>query len=203
MKLSVLTAPTDLAAAGARVPALAVRAVFLISGLLLSLADYGFTGWSVVGIVLSVAATCSPRHLLAWVLILYLAAGRLAHHASLSWRFLVVLAGVHLLHVLGMLALELPWRSWVAPKLFLAPLRRFLAIQVPTQLVAILALLLLAPSRDGHRPLTIAEFGVVGALALAGLALLLAGPRLDEVRPPPAVDGAALTRQRGPRSRIR
>ena len=122
-------------------------------------------------------------HLLAWVLILYLAAGRLAHHASLSWQFLVLLAGVHLLHILGMLALELPWRSWVQPQLFVAPLRRFLVIQVPTQLLAILALLLLAPSPDGHRPLTIAGFGVVGALALAGLALLLAGPRLDEARP--------------------
>jgi hypothetical protein len=176
MKLAGLTAPTDLPAAGARVPALGVRAVFVIAGLLLALVDYGFTGWFAVGIVLVIAAAWSSRLLLAWVLILYLAAGRLAHHASLSWQFLVVLAGVHLLHVLGMFALELPWRSWVQPKLFVAPLRRFLVIQVPTQLLAILALVLLAPSPDGHRPLTIAEFGVVGALALAGLALLLAGP---------------------------
>jgi hypothetical protein len=190
MKLPGPRAPTDLPAAGARVPALTVRAVFVIAGLLLSLVDYGFTGWLVVGIVLSVAAASSPRTLLAWVLILYLAAGRLAHHASLSWKFLVVLAGVHLLHVLGMLALELPWRSWVQPQLFVAILRRFLVIQVPTQLLAILALLLLAPSPDGHRPLTIAGFGVVGALALAGLALLIAGPRLEEARPPPAADGA-------------
>jgi hypothetical protein len=178
MKLGRLRAPTDLAA-GARVPALSIRAVFVIAGLLLSVVDYGFTGWLAVGIVLSVTAAWSPRLLLAWALIIYLAAGRLAHHASLSWQFLVVLAGVHLLHVLGMLALELPWRSWVQPRLFVAPLRRFLVIQVPTQLLATFALLLLAPSPDGHRPLTIAEFGVVGALALAGLALLLAGPRVD------------------------
>ncbi len=190
MKLAGLTAPTDMPAAGARVPALALRAVFVMAALLLSLVDYGLTGWFAVGIVLGVAAALSPKHLLAWVLILYLAAGRLAHHASLSWQFLVVLAGLHLLHVLGMLALELPWRSWVQPQLFVAPLRRFLVIQIPTQLVAILALLLLAPSPDGHRPLTVAEFGVVGALALAGLALLLAGPSLDDARPPPTVDGA-------------
>jgi hypothetical protein len=182
MKLAALTAPTELPAARARIPALVVRAVFVIAGLMLSLVDYKFTGWLAVGIVLSVAAALSPRHLLAWVLILYLAAGRLAHHASLSWQFLVVLAGVHLLHVLGMLALELPWQSWVQPQLFVEPLRRFLVIQVPTQLLAILALLSLAPSPDGHRPLTIAEFGVVGALALAGLTLLLAGPRVDESR---------------------
>ena len=65
----------------------------------------------------------------------------------------------------------------------LAPLRRFLVVQVPTQLLAVLALLLLAPSPDGHRPLTVAAFAVVGAVALAGLALL--GARLDERRPPP------------------
>ena len=134
----------------------------MVAGLLLSLVDYGFTGWLAVGILLSVAAAWSPRLLLAWVLILYLAAGRLAHHASLSWQFLVVLAGVQLLQVLGMLAIELPWRSWVQPQVLVAPLRRFLVIQVPTQLLAILALLLLAPSPDGHRPLTIAGFGVVG-----------------------------------------
>jgi hypothetical protein len=179
MKLDRLTAPTDLPAAGARAPALAVRVVFVIAGVLLSLVDFGFTGWLAVGIVLSVAAAWSPRHLLAWVLILYLAAGRLAHHANLSWQFLVLLAGIHLLHVLGMLALELPWRSWVQPKFFVAPLRRFLVIQVPSQLLAVVALLLLAPSPDGHRPLTIAGFGVVGALALAALAFLLAGPRPD------------------------
>jgi hypothetical protein len=190
MKLGGLRAPTDMPAAGALVPALAVRAVFVIAGLLLSLVDYGLTGWSVVGIILAVAAAWSPRILLAWVLILYLAAGRLAHHPSLNWQFLVVLAGIHLLHVLGMLALELPRRSWVQPRLFVAPLRRFLVIQVPTQLLAVLALLLLAPSPDGHRPLTISGFAVVGALALAGLALLLAGPRPDDARPPPAVDGA-------------
>ena len=164
--------------------------------MLLSLVDYGLTGWLAVGIRSQRRGSIGPRsHLLGWVLILFLAAGRLAHHASLSWQFLVLLAGLHLLHVLAMLALELPWRSWVQPRLFVAPLRRFLVIQVPTQLLAILALLLLAPSPDGHRPLTVAGFAVVGALALAGLALLLAGPRLDEARPPPAVGGAQPSRK--------
>ena len=179
MKLPGMMPPPDLPAAGARIPGFAVRAVFVIAGVLLSLVDYGLTGWLAVGIVLSVAAAWSPQYLLGWALILFLAAGRLAHHAGLSWQFLVLLAGLHLLHVLAMLALELPWRSWVQPEVFVAPLRRFLVIQVPTQLLAILALLLLAPSPDGHRPLTVAGFGVVGAVALAGLALLLVGPRPD------------------------
>ena len=101
-----------------------------------------------------------------------------------------MLLGLHLLHVIAMLALELPWRSWVQPRVFVPPLRRFLVIQVPTQLLAVLALLLLAPSADGHRPLTVAGFAVVGAVALAGLALLLTGPGLDERRAPSKVGGA-------------
>jgi hypothetical protein len=190
VKLPGVAPPPDLSHAGAWVPGLAVRAVFLIAGVLLSLVDYGLSGWLAVGIVLSVAAMWSPQHLLGWALILFLAAGRLAHHPALSWRLLVLLAGLHLLHVLAMLALELPWRSWVQPAVFVAPLRRFVVIQVPTQLLAVLAVLLLAPSPDGHRPLTIAGFAVVGGIALAGLALLLTGPRLDEARPRPAVGGA-------------
>jgi hypothetical protein len=51
----------------------------------------------------------------------------------------------------------------------------------------VLALLLLAPSSDGHRPLTVAGFAVIGAAALAGLALLLTGPRFDERQPPTEV----------------
>jgi hypothetical protein len=190
MKLPGMVPPAGLPDAGALIPAIAVRVVFVVAGVLLSLVDFGLTGWLAVGIVLSAATARSPRHLLGWVLILFLAAGRLAHHPSLSWRFLVLLAGVHLLHVLSLLVLELPWRSWVQPSVFLSPLLRFLMIQVPTQLLAVLALLLLAPRPDGHRPVTVAGFAVVGAAALAGLALLLSRRRLDEGRSPPAVGGA-------------
>jgi hypothetical protein len=185
MKLAVMQPPADLPEVGARIPALAVRALFAVAGVLLTLVDYGLTGWLAVGIVLSFAAAWVPQQLLGWGLILFLAAGRLAQHSSLSWQFLVLLAGLHLLHVLGMLALELPWRSWVQPVVFVAPLRRFLMIQVPTQLLAVLTLSLLAPGTHGHRPVTIAAFAVVGAVALAGLAVLLVGPRLDEGQTPP------------------
>jgi hypothetical protein len=180
MKLPGVAPPPDLFHVGTRVPGIAVRALFVIAGVLLSLVDYGPTGWLAVGIVLSIAAAWLPQHLLGWGLILFLAAGRLAHRPVLSWQFLVLLAGLHLLHVLAMLALELPWRSWVQTAVFVAPLRRFLVIQVPTQVLAVVALLLLAPSPDGHRPLTVAGFAVVGAIALAGLALLLTALRLDD-----------------------
>jgi hypothetical protein len=183
MKLpAAMRRPELLAGAGA--PGISVRAVLAVVGVLLSLVDYGPTGWLAVGAVLSLAAACAPEYLIGWVLVLFLAAGRLAHQPTLNWQFLVMLFGLHLLHVLTMLALEVPWRSWLQPRVFVAPLRRFLVVQVPTQLLAVVALLLLAPSQDGHRPLTVAGSAVVGAAALAGLALLLTGSRLDE-RPPP------------------
>ncbi|HEY3771559.1 MAG TPA: hypothetical protein VGL69_01065 [Solirubrobacteraceae bacterium] len=182
MKLPGMMGPPELPTAGARIPGVTVRAAFVLAGVLLTAADYGLRGWLGVGIVLSVAAAWFPRYLLGWVLILFLAVGQLARHPGLSWQLLVLLAGVHLLHVLAMLMLELPWRSWLAPALFVAPLRRFVVIQVTTQLLAVLALLLLAPSHDGHRPLSIGGLAVVGSAALTGLGMLLFGPRADEDR---------------------
>ncbi len=58
MKLPGVVRPPDLPLAGARIPAVVVRAVFAIAGVLLSLVDYGLTGWLAVGVVLSVAAAC-------------------------------------------------------------------------------------------------------------------------------------------------
>jgi len=172
--------PPDLLNAKARIPGVAIRATFVIAGALLSLVVYGLSGWLVVGIVLSVAAAVAPQYLLGWGLILFLAAGQLAHRAALSWRFMVLLAGLHLLHILGMWVLELPWRSWVQPGVFIAPLLRFIVTQIPIQLLAVLSLLLLAPHSNGHRPLTVAGFAVIGAVALAGLALRLTGPHRDK-----------------------
>jgi hypothetical protein len=178
MNLAGISPPTDMPAVGARIPGVAVRAAFAITGAVLALVDYGPNGWLAFGIVLSVAAAVAPETLIGWLVILFLMAGQLARHADLTWRFLVLLAGLHLLHVLASLALGLPWRSWIQPTVFVAPLRRFLLIQIPTQLFAVVALLLLAPSHDGHRPLTVAASAVVGGAALAGLAVLLIRPRV-------------------------
>jgi hypothetical protein len=146
----------------------------------LSLDVYGLNGWLVVAIVLSVAAVLAPQYFLGWGIILFLAAGQLAHRAALSWRFMVLLAGLHVLHILAMWVLELPWRSWVQPGVFVAPLLRFIVIQIPIQLLAVLSLLLLAPHSNGRRPLTVTGFAIVGAFALVCLALRLTGPIRDK-----------------------
>ena len=172
-----LTSSTAITTARPDVPAVVVRTALAIAGVLMCLVDFVPSSWLVVGIALSLAAALIPRLLLGWALISFLAAGQLAHHPSLSWRFLVLVAGLHFLHLLASLALELPWRGRIQLLMFNAPLRRFVVIQVPTQLLAVLALWLLAPEQGGHRPVTFAAVAVVGAIALVGVALLVSGHR--------------------------
>ncbi len=173
MNLPRLVPPSDRPAAGARVPALAVSVTLVIVGLALTMVGYGINGWLVLGAALSAGAAWAPQSLLGWALILFVAAGELTRHNTLGWRALVLVAGIHLVHILAMFTLELPRRSWVHPAVFVAPLRRFIAIQVPVQALAVVALLLLAPSAAGHRPLTAGAISVVGAAAFVGLALVL------------------------------
>ncbi len=179
MNVRELFPPDDLPATGARIPAVAVRCVLAILGALLTLLVYGTSGWLAVGIIFSLLAAWAPELLLAWLLIVFLAIGELSHSAALDWRLLLLLAGVHLLHLVSALTLGLPWRSWMQPSVFTRPLLRFLAIQIPVQPLAVVTLLLFSPSAHGHRPLTVSEFTILGAVALAGLALLLLGKGTD------------------------
>jgi len=180
MKLPFSPPPLDFSTGGARIPGVTVRAVLVLAGAVLSVITYGVGGWTGFGVALSLLAAWLPRYLVGWGLILFLAAGRLAQHPALSWQFLVLLAGLHLLHVLATLTVELPWRSWVQPSVLTAPLRRFVAIQIPTQLLAVAVLLLLAPGHGGHRPLALAAVGLVGVVALLGVTLLLFGLRVED-----------------------
>jgi hypothetical protein len=181
-----LVAPKDGPAPGARIPAVALRVALGLLGAALSLVDYHLSGWLTIGILISVGAAAFPEHLVGWGLILYLGAGQLARPSSLSWQLLVLIAGVHLLHILAMFSFDLPLGSWIEPGVVVRPLRRFLAIQIPTQALAVLALLVLAPRDDGHRPVSVAALAIPGALALVGLALALfrPGTAAGRTRPP-------------------
>jgi hypothetical protein len=180
MNIPALRAPADLPAADARIPGVTVRLVFVVVAVLLALVVFGPGGWFAVGTLLALLAAWAPYYLLGWLLILMLALGELGHQAELSWRILVLLAGVQLLHVLSALMLELPWRGWLQPEVFVRPLLRLFAIQIPVQLLAVAALLLLAPNAHGHRPLTVTAFAVIGAVALACLTLVLLRSRPDQ-----------------------
>lgn len=168
--------PPDLPGRSVWLPALTVRALVLLLGIALTFVVYANQGWIAVGILLTFVAAWEPRALFSWVMILFLAIGWLSQRAQLDWQFLVLLAGVHLLHVASLLALELPWRSLVSARVFGAPLARFVAIQIPCQALAVAALLLLAPGAGGHRPVAFAAAAIAGVIALIGLALLLLRP---------------------------
>ena len=158
---------------GVSVPGWIVRAAFAVVGIGLTVVCYqppfwivgaGLTGWGVV----------APRRLVAWLLLPFLAASQLARHpAPFDWQFMMLLAGVHLLHVLAAQIRQLPWRITVQLAALAHPLVRFVAIQVPVQLVAIAVLDVFAPDSNGDARLLLPVFGIAGAAALLLTALLL------------------------------
>jgi hypothetical protein len=166
---------------GVQVPGFVVRAAVAVVGAPLCFVCYQPAFWITVGLVLAGLAVIYPQRLAAWVLILFLGASRLPHHSSpLQWQFFVLLAGLHLLHLLAAQTLEFPWRGSVQLAVFRRPLLRFLAIQIPVQALAVVALAVLAPRPNGSRHVTLAAFGIVGALALVMVTLALAVPLLRE-----------------------
>jgi hypothetical protein len=166
---------------GARIPGYATRVAFVAVAAPLCFDRYPTGFWLVVGLALTAGAVAAPRHLYAWALLLLLGASQLSRDPSpYDWHFFVLLAGLHLLHVLAASTLAYPWRSWVQLAAIRPPLRRYLAIQVPVQLVALLTLSLLAPSPDGGAHVTVPAVGIVGAAALVLITLRLIVPMLRE-----------------------
>jgi hypothetical protein len=166
---------------GARVPGIAVRAVLALLGALLCFVCYHQAFLITVGLLLTAFAVALPRRLGAWALLLFLAASQLPRDRSpLDWQFLVLLAGLHLVHVMAAQAVEIPFRSWVQLAVFRPVLLRYLAIQIPVQGLAVLSLLLLAPRADGSRHVAVAALGIVGGAAFVLVTLLLAVPLLRE-----------------------
>jgi hypothetical protein len=162
---------------GAVGPGIAPRLVLAASGSFLSFTAYRSAFPIVVGVLLAVVAAAVPRTMAAWILILFLGASRIPRdHSALDWRLLVLIFGLHLIHVVGAQALKLPVRSWVQVAMFRAPLLRFIAIQVPVQLVAIATLLLFGSRSDGGQRVEVAALGTVGAVAFVAVTLLLAAP---------------------------
>lgn len=161
-----------LPAIGARVPAGAVRAglAALGLGLCLTVLPEGFL--RLLGLGLVVAAVINPAWLTSWALLLLLAARRLAEpFTGLDAELLVLIAGLHALHVLGALSLVLPVRGWLQLRILRRPLLGYLTIQAVVQPFAVALLLVLSP--DGVATATWPVAALVGALALLGTVLVL------------------------------
>lgn len=163
---------------GQRVPGWALRVAVVGVGVALSVSQLPLGLWFGFGLTLAVLAGFFPRLPAAWGLIILLSAGVLWRQPSpLDLHFYLLLAGVHLLHLLASFALVMPVRARLQLRGFALPLRRYLLIQVPVQLGAGLALFVFSP-RIGHVADAIPAAAAVGAVSLVVLAVVLTGPLL-------------------------
>ncbi len=168
-------------AIGVHVPGWVLRAVFFVVAVTLGIVEGTSAFWSGVVIVLAAAAVAMPRWMTAWVMLVVLAGTVLTRHPdSLDWHPYLLVAGVHAAHVLASWMLVAPPLSRVQLRALAPSALRYLAIQVPAQLL-IAATLWLASATTPSAALP--AIAVVAAGALAALALILLGPLLRERRP--------------------
>jgi hypothetical protein len=102
------------------------------------------------------------------------------HPDPLDWHPYVLVAGVHAAHLLASWMLVAPPLARVQLRALAPSVVRYIAIQVPTQLL-IAATLWLASATTPSDALP--AIAVVAAGALGALALVLIGPLLRERRP--------------------
>lgn len=157
-------------AIGRWVPTATVHLATLAVAAGLSLLVFPSPFWRGIGLLLAVASTLVPNLVLRWALPLLLGMSQFWRTPSATdGVFYLLLAGVHLLHVLGSLATLLPWHGRVQLAPFVRPLQRYLLIQVVAQAVAVGALLTF-----GGRRGTVPGLSVLAAALLCVVAAVLA-----------------------------
>lgn len=153
-------------AIGRWVPTQTVHLAFLVVGAGLCLLVLASPFWRGIGLLLAVAGTLLPNVVSRWWLLLLLG-------LSQYWRtpsatdgvFYLLLAGVHLLHVLGGLARLLPWHGRMQVAALVRPLQRYVTVQVVAQAVAVGALLMFGSGRGAVPGLSIIAAATLGVLA--------------------------------------
>lgn len=130
-----------------------------------------------IGLLLALLETVAPNHVPAWLLLLTLGLSQLWRHPSATdVVYYLLLAAVHLLHVLSGLARLLPWRGRMQVSAFAPPLRRYLLVQAVVQPVAAGALIAF-----GRGPGGVTGLSIAAALLLCAVAVALGvGQRLSE-----------------------
>lgn len=148
------------------VPGWAVRILFAVVALTVLFTGVPAAPWTAIGTLLVGVAVWRPRSMTAWVVGGALMLSSLVEPGTLTVRLLVLVAGVHALHVIGSWMLAVPAAARLQPGVLLSSLRRYVLIQVPVQAAA--AILLLAGARG-----PIPVLPVVSGLAIVALAVLL------------------------------
>lgn len=166
---------------GRTVPASALTAATAVAGTAASWFVVGLSGWLVIALLLVVGAAAVPRSPFAAILTVQLSAAlMLTGTGGYSGRFVLLLAAVHLLFVVGALSSWLPFRARVQTSLLRPFLVRYLAVQVAAQAVAFVVLTFIAPAPAPGAATApgIVWLGIVAAVAALTLALVILAPAL-------------------------
>lgn len=168
---------------GWRVPGWTARLAVALVGGSLCVFQLSFGFFFVVALVLVALSVAFPATPSAWAVMVLLGASVLVRTPSPEDpRIYLLIAGVHLLHLLASYAAVIPPRSWVQLRAFASPLRRFIFIQVPAQLAAGVALYAFSPRFDGAPGAVVPVLGAIAAAALVVLTLVLIVPLRSEKR---------------------
>ena len=128
--------------------------------------------FSYVAIVLALLGALFPATLATWGCALALALTQLARAPEITdWRPYLTLAVVHLLHVIGALALVVEPGGSFQARILVRPFRRWLLLQVPAQ--ALLAVTLaLSAAHPVHDLPAAGIFAVVAAVGVAVIVII-------------------------------
>lgn len=126
--------------------------------------------WLGIGLLLAVISPFFSTHLAAGSLVLLLGVSQLWRTPHVSDpRFYVLLAGLHLLYVLGSFARVMPWAGRIELAALVGPAKRYAMLQAISQGIAVVALSLL-----DETVARISGLSTLAALLLSLLALLFA-----------------------------
>ena len=158
----------------------AILLVVAAISLVLSYAIIGPQILLALAVLLTIATIAFRRSPGAWALAALLVFTSLGPIGSApGWKFFVAMAAAHFLHVVGMTFTWLPGGGRVELRVLGRPLRMFLVIQIPAQLLSFLILTMLAGG-TGVTALASPVFGLLAAVGFIAVAALIVIPVLRE-----------------------
>jgi hypothetical protein len=160
---------------GLTLPAWSLRVAFALVAVPLAATTAPSGPWPALAVLLTGVAVVVPRWRVAWVLIAVLAFSTLLEPGTVTPRLLALIAAVHALHLLAAWMLVLAPTVRFQPAVLLPSLRRFVMIQVPVQVAAVVLLLV-------ARPAAAPWLALVSGAAIVGLVVLLAAILLARPR---------------------
>ena len=151
---------------GPWVPTATLHLAFLAVAAGLCLLVFDSRLWLTIGCMVAMAATVVPHVVSPWWLLLMLAGNQLWRTPSATdGVFYMLLAGVHLLHVLGSFARLLPWNGRIQVAALVRPFQRFVLVQTVSQVAAFGALFTFTGRRGTASGLSILAAALLGVVA--------------------------------------